>query len=131
MTAASVLLAFLRGTMTSATRNRRFPVAFNDPSEYTGKDEYLPALQLDQLPSGSPVAFDVRHQLGELADPLGRPIDPAFNISKFWIPCEWKRFGLGTLEIVKVAFAGEPMPLAGYDFSFYDFGCIVCSNLGK
>ena len=100
-----------------------------NPAEDAGEDEDLPAFELDELATGGPVALDVGHQLGELADAFGGTVGLALDVGEFRVPgvSEFACFGTG--EVIEVTLAGKAVPFAGDDLTGDDVTGIGRSDL--
>jgi len=89
------------------------------PSEDGGENEALPVAQLDKR-AGEPLALDVRRELNESADALGRG---AVEVErKIRIPT------VGARQVIELALTSETRPLAGRDILGQDIAAITQSS---
>ncbi len=99
------------------------------PAEDADKDEDLPVLEMDQLPTRGPVALDVRHELGEGADPLARLEGLAVGVCQLDVEDVGEAIRANTRQIVEMTLAGEAVPLAGRNAAFDDVARVLRRDL--
>jgi len=80
----------------------------------------LPAFQFDELAFGGPVALDVGHQLGELANAFSGAVGLALGVFDIRVPYVGEVAGFGAGEIIEVTLASEAVPLASDDLAVDD-----------